>query len=66
MNRGETVWLVAGDSESGDKYAAVFKEHPTEAEMKELVASWDSPEERDGPGYDGSYVYITVSFHEVQ
>jgi hypothetical protein len=66
MKKGEMVWLVAGDSESGDKYAAVFRQHPTEAEMKELVHSWDSDEDRDGPGYDGSYVHLTVSSHEVQ
>lgn len=66
MNKGEMVWLVSGDTGSGDKYAAVFKEHPTEAQLKELVRLWDSPEERDGSGYDGSYVYITVSSHEIQ
>lgn len=64
MNKGEKVWLVVGAAESGDRYVAVFKESPRNSELRELVHSWDS--QRDGPGYDGSYVHITVTSREVQ
>jgi len=56
----ETVFLVLGDSESGDHYQAVFKKKPTKAQLSKLAHRWDGSDERDGPGYDGSWVHIEV------
>jgi hypothetical protein len=54
------IWVVTGKSESGDEYVAAYKKHPTAAQLSDLVHSWDGDDEREGPGHDGSYIYISI------
>jgi len=35
--RGDTVWLVTGDSESGDRYSWTFDHEPSREELLGLV-----------------------------
>jgi hypothetical protein len=60
------VWVVSGHSESGDHYIALFEAKPTHKHLSAIAHGWDGDEAHEGPGYDGSYVQITVAQHEVQ
>lgn len=60
------VYIVIGESESGDEYTAVFSKKPTKKILTNLAFSWDG--DKDNPtagGYAGSYVYISVEKHVV-
>lgn len=59
------IWLVLGESESSDKYYAVFSNKPSEELLEKLANSWDGNEERSGPASYGSYVWITVKELEI-
>jgi hypothetical protein len=61
----ETVWVVVGHSESGDEYRRVFRASPTEDELSELAHNWDGDDDKEGPGFDGSYVHLTIYEEEV-
>lgn len=54
------IYLVQGNSESGDNYTAAFWKKPTKEDLTKLVKEWDFGE-GDGPGYEGSYVHVDVS-----
>jgi len=65
----KTVWVVTGESESGDHYGPdIFNEEPTEAELAEWCHNCDGhfndsdemEDYEDGPGYAGSFVYPEV------
>ena len=59
------VYVVQGNSESGDHYLAVFAKKPTKAQLKKLCIEWDSTPELDGPGEFGTYIRCNVSEEEV-
>lgn len=59
------VYLVRGDSESGDHYHEIFKSEPTKEQLSKLAHSWDGDAEKTGPGYDGSYVHLKVTKQKI-
>ena len=60
------VWVVTGQSESGDDYGPeVYLEKPSEKILKNLVEGWDAGE-WDGPGYQGSYVHLKIEERETK
>jgi hypothetical protein len=60
------IWIVTGDSESSDHYGPLaFSKKPSKKQLKKIAHGWDGTEEEDGPGYYGSYVYLTVKNIEV-
>jgi hypothetical protein len=59
------IWVIEGDSESGDHYLALFKKKPNDKTLKTLVHSWDGDSEEEGPGAFGSYVYISITRYKV-
>lgn len=66
-NMKQKVWVVVGNSESGDDFGpVVFKDKPTDEKLKELCFNWDGDEKECGPGMYGSYVYLDVSCCEVE
>lgn len=55
-----------GESESGDKYGPFpYRNKPTEEQLTKLVKMLDY-DDGDGPGYAGSYVYITCGEFEFE
>lgn len=61
-----TVHVVTGRSESDDTYGPiVYATKPNEVILQALVRDWDFGD-GDGPGYFGSYVYLTVTACEVR
>lgn len=60
------VWIVLGDSESGDHWVIAFGHKPTEEELKELAWEWDGDEFEEGPGDYGSWVYLQVEEQELR
>jgi hypothetical protein len=57
----KTVWVVTGNSESGDEFGPItFRNKPTQKVLKQLAYDWDGTEEQDGPGDYGSYVFLKV------
>lgn len=64
------IWIVTGESESGDDYGPTPFDHaPNEEELArwahECDGHFNDPEEmkdwENGPGYAGSYVHVTVT-----
>jgi hypothetical protein len=56
------IWIMWGDSESGDHYKKVKYDHePTDEDKKNYIKKY-TPEDMDidGPGDFGSYVYLEV------
>jgi hypothetical protein len=60
------LWVTVGHSESGNDYLHLFQNEPSDERLSELVHGWDGDEQKDGPGYDGSYVHLTVKEFEVE
>ena len=60
------VWVVVGESESGDDYLHVFGYEPSEKRLEDLAHDWDGDEDNEGPGSYGSYVYLCVDEYEVE
>jgi len=60
------VWLITGVSDSTDHYAKVVGKKPTDAQLSRLAHLWDGSETKDGDGFDGSYVYITLTSMPVE
>ncbi len=59
MAKKNEVYVVWGNSESGDNYGPfVFSKKPSKSTMKQIALDCDSTEELDGPGDFGSYVYL--------
>jgi hypothetical protein len=56
------MWIVTGSSESGDNYGPLaFSKNPSKKMLSTIAFCWDgNPEEKQGPGFDGSYVYLKV------
>lgn len=56
------VWVVTGESESGDHYGPwVVSEKPDEQKLRQIASHCDWPEgEDEGPGDFGSYTFLTV------
>lgn len=63
--KDKTVFLVEGHSESGDLYTQIFSKKPTPEELSELAHGWDGSSDKDGPGFDGSWVHLVVSGQQV-
>ena len=68
MAKKAKIWIITGDSESGDHYGPdTFDHKPTDAEISEWCHNCDGhfgePDEywEPGPGFDGSFVYPTVT-----
>lgn len=68
MSKKAKIWIITGDSESGDHYGPdVFDHEPTAAEISAWCHNCDGhfgePDEdwEPGPGFDGSFVYPTVT-----
>lgn len=67
MSTGSKVWILTGQSESGDPYLWVFAKKPTDKDERAAVSSdrigeddgW-SEEEKDGPGSYGSRVLLDL------
>ena len=56
------IWIVTGVSESTDHYGPLaFSTKPSKSQLSKLAHSWDGDDEKQGPGFDGSYVDIDVS-----
>jgi hypothetical protein len=56
------IWIIKGDSESGDHYKSKRYNHkPTKQDKKDYILN-ETPEEIniDGPGDFGSYVYLKI------
>ncbi len=64
--KGDKVWVVTGDSESGDHYSTVFAEAPTEIQLANWCHECDGDEDKCGPANYGSYVYSYVEQIELQ
>lgn len=56
------VYVVTGDSESGDHYGpVVFSKNPSKKVLSKLANGWDGADDLGpGPGYGGSYVHLNV------
>jgi hypothetical protein len=65
MDKSLSVWVVQGTSESSDHYLEVFTKKPTYKELSRLAHWWDGDEDKQGSGFDGSYVYLDVKRHDV-
>lgn len=60
------VWVVTGDSESGDDYGPfVFSKKPSKEKLRKLCEEHCDWGEGDGPGNFGSYTYLTTTACEV-
>jgi len=56
------MWIVTGNSESGDKYGPTkFDHEPTKKELSEWCHSRDGDPDGNGPGDYGSYIYVEVN-----
>lgn len=61
------VWIVTGESESGDKYGPyVFAKKPTQKQLKQFCEADNADGEWTGPGNFGSYIYLSVKEHKVR
>ncbi len=62
----KSIWIMRGDSESGDHYDSKRYDHePTEQDKRDYIKN-ETPEELDcdGDGDCGSYVYLTIEHIE--
>ena len=59
------IYLVIGESESGDSYHHILDHKPTTKERSKIAHGWDGDEEKEGPGEDGSYLYLEIKKLEV-
>ena len=56
------IWIVTGESESTDHYGPLaFSKKPTKSQLSKIAHDWDGDEEKQGSGFDGSYVDLDVS-----
>lgn len=64
------VWVVNANSESGDDYGPyLFDKKPTDKELETFMKDYwpdEFPEEKDGPGKWGSYLYISLVESEIK
>ncbi len=61
-----SMYLVIGESESGDAYYALFEKEPSDEKLSELAHEWDGDDDKEGIGFDGSWVEIEVMEIEVE
>jgi hypothetical protein len=55
------VWVVTGESESGDDYGPyAYQEEPSGDALKKLARSLDYVDDQEGPGDYGSFVYLSI------
>lgn len=55
----EPVWIVIGNSESGDDFDPKRYDHkPTEEDLRAYIEKTGEELDIDGPGEYGSYVYL--------
>ena len=62
MKNKKPIWIVRGQSESGDYYGPKRYDHePSVSDLRNFIKH-ETPEELDcdGPGDFGSYVYLEV------
>jgi len=60
------IYIVTGNSESGDHYGPMaFYKKPTKKTLSTIAHDWDGDEDKQGLGFDGSNVYIEVTCVEV-
>ncbi len=65
--KNKKVWVLTGKSESGDDFGPyVFAVKPSPEKMSELCHDADGSEDKDGPGYDGSYIHLVTEEVTVQ
>ncbi len=65
------VWVIMGKSESCDHYGPdVWAREPTSKELDEWAHKRDGlqtgSENKDGPGRDGSWIYVTVTKQKIK
>jgi len=60
------VWVVTGESESGDSYLHVFGYKPSPDKLSNLAHSWDGDEDCEGPGDYGSYVHLSIDSYDIE
>lgn len=60
-SKTEVVYVVTGFSESSDHYGPrVFSKKPNDTQLSQLAHNWEGDPDGEGPGFDGSYVDISV------
>jgi hypothetical protein len=58
----QQVWVMVGDSESGDHYdPKVFNYRPRDADKKKYILDNDGEINIGGPGEFGSYVFLEIT-----
>jgi len=55
------IWSITAKSESSDHYGPfLVSKKPTKKELDLFAHSLDGDPEKQGPGRDGSYIYLTI------
>ena len=66
MTKNVNVWVLTGQSESGDSYGPeMFEKKPTKKKISEWVHSRDGSPDKEGPGFDGSWVHIELTKRKI-
>jgi hypothetical protein len=65
MAKNKYAFLIIGDSESGDHYHMLMENKPTDEQLSLIAHGWDGDDDKEGCGFDGSYVDIEVKKLEI-